>query len=137
MDPISGRILYLSNYLVTIILFLIKNLIFYFVLSRSLVFVSTSSTISLCPSLVYLRESPIWKGEVGVLVCVESLQTLIHGLTRGLSNLCETASLISLSSTSGVKSIVLPFLGFYLVNMEAKAKLDMESLDIDPTILKN
>ena len=27
------------------------------------------------PSLLYNRDSPIWKGEVGVLVCVESFQT--------------------------------------------------------------
>ena len=52
---------------------------------------------------MYIRESQIWKGEVGALVWVEPLQTVFGGLTRGLSNLCETASLITSSSDSGVK----------------------------------
>ena len=61
---------------------------------------------------VYYWESPIWKGEVGFLVCFESLQNLFYVLTRRLSNLCETASLVTSYSTSGVKSISLPILGY-------------------------
>ena len=109
----------------------------YLVLSVSLVFITTISTISLCPSFVYLRESHIWKVEVGIFVFVESLQNLFGGLTRGLSILCETASLITSPSTYGVKSIGLPILGSSLVHVEAKSKLNVESLEIYPTLLKN
>ena len=42
---------------------------------------------------MYLKDPPIWKGGVGVLVCVESLKTLFDGLTRGLYNFCETESI--------------------------------------------
>ena len=49
-------------------------------------------------------------------------QNLFDGLTRGLSNLFETAYLITSSSTSGVKSIGLPVIGSSLVNMEPKSK---------------
>ena len=45
----------LSKYLVTNFMFLHKNLIMYFVLSELFVFISTSSTIKLCPSSLYLR----------------------------------------------------------------------------------
>ena len=79
MDPISGIFPDLGDSLVTIIVFPLKKLILYLVLSVSLVFISTISTISLCISLVYLRELPILKGKVGVLICVESLQTLFDG----------------------------------------------------------
>ena len=44
---------------VTTIVFTIKHLIMYLMLSGSFVFTSTVSTISLCPSFVYLIESPI------------------------------------------------------------------------------
>ena len=97
----------------------------------------TSSTISLCHSFVYLRESLIWKGEVGYLVWVEYLQTLFYGLTRGISNFCETASLITSSLSSGVKSIGWPVLWSSFVHMEAKEKLNVEYFDIEPTLLQN
>ena len=112
--PISGTFLYLSESLVDIILFPLNNLILYLMLSGSLVFILT---ISLCPSFIYPRESPILKGWGVVLVCVESLLTLFHVLTQGLSNLYETAYLITSSSTSGVKSIGLPVFVSYLVHM--------------------
>ena len=117
--------------------FLRKNLILYFVLLGSLVFIYSRSTISLYLPFFNLRESEICKCEVGVWDCVESLQNLFYGLTRGLSNLCENASLITSSSTSVVKSIGFPVIWFSLVIMKAKSKLNVEYLDIDPTILKN
>ena len=98
----------------------------YLVLSVSLVFISTRSTTSLCPYFVYLIDSPILKVEFGVLVCVESVQTIFDGLTIGLFNLCDTDSLITSSLTSGVKYIALPVLGSYLVYMDAKEKLNVE-----------
>ena len=115
----------------------LNNLIMYLVLSEILVFISTSSNFSLCPSLVYLKESPIWKGEVGVLVCVESLQTLFDELNRGLFNLFETTFLITSSSTYGVKCIWLHIIGSYLLHMEEKVKLNVEDLEIDPNIFQN
>ena len=51
--------------------------------------------------------------------------------------MCETASLITSSSASGVKYIGLNVLVSYLVNMEAKEKLSVEYLEIDSTLLKN
>ena len=89
-------------------------------LSGLFVFTSTSSTIWLCPSFVYLRESPIRKGEVGALVWDECLQDLFDGMNRGLSNLCETDSLITSSSDYGVKYIWLLVLGSSFVHMWAK-----------------
>ena len=68
-------------------------------------------------------------------MCVDPLQTLFDGLTRGLSNFFDTASLITSSLTSGVKYIVLPVLGSSLVYMEAKEKLDAEYVEIYPTLL--
>ena len=109
----------------------------YFLLSGSVVFIFTGSTILLCTSIVYLRESPIWKGEVGVLVYIESIQTLFDGLTKGMYNFCETISLINSSSSSGVKPIVFPVHGSSLVNIEAKEKFKVEYLDIDTTLLQN
>ena len=106
----SGTFLDLSNSLVTTFVFPCNNLMKYFVISGSLVFISTRSTISLCLSFVYLRELPIWKVEVGVLVCVEYLQTLFYGLTRGIYNFCATASLITSSSTSGGNTVACLFL---------------------------
>ena len=81
------------------------------------------------------QESPIRKGEVGALGWVEFIQTLFDGLTRGLSKLYETTSIITLSSASGVKSIGFPVLGSSFVHMEAKVKLNVEYLDIDPNLL--
>ena len=52
-------------------------------------------------------------------------------------NLCETASLISSSLASGVKSIGLTVIGSYLVHMEARSKSNVEYTDIHPTLLKN
>ena len=92
--------------------------------------------ISLCPSFVYLRSLQTRKGEVVVLVCVESLQTLFDELTRDQSNFCETASLINSFSWSGVKYIGLPVLGSSLVHMEAKAKLNVEYIKIYLTLFQ-
>ena len=64
---------------------------------------------------MYLRKSPIWKGEVGDLVCVESIQTLFDGLTICLYDLCDTASLIISLPHYGVKPTGLPVIGSYLV----------------------
>ena len=122
----SGTFLDLWNTLVTIIFFPRKNSNLYFVLLGSVVFISTRSITSLCPYFVYLRDSPILKVEFGVLVCVESVQTIFDGLTIGLFNLCDTDSLITSSLTSGVKYIALPVLGSYLVYMDAKEKLNVE-----------
>ena len=62
-------------------------------------------------------------------------QNLFDWLTRGLSSFCDTSSLITSSSASGVKSIGLPVIGFYFVNMEAKAKLNVVCPEINPTVL--
>ena len=66
-----------------------------------------------------------------------SLSKLFDVLTIGLSNLCETASIITSSSYSGVKSIGLLVLGYSFVNMEEKAKLNVEYIEIYPTLLQN
>ena len=133
----SGTSLDLRKYLVTTFVFPRINLILYFVLFGLLIVISTRSTISLFPSFLYIRESPIWKGEVRVLVCVESIQTLFDGLTRSMTNFCDTVSLITSYSTYGLKSIGLPVLGSFLVHTEAKENLNVEYLDIDPTLLQN
>ena len=86
---------------------------------------------------MYLRESPIWRGGVRFLVCIKSIQALVAGFTRGVYNLCETISLITSSSTSGVKTIGLTFLGSSILHMDAKAKLNLEYREIDPTLLQN
>ena len=52
-------------------------------------------------------------------------------------NLCKTACLIDSSSTYGVKFIGLSVIGSYLVNMEVKEKLNVEYIEIDPTLLQN
>ena len=75
--------------------------------------------------------------KLGVLTCVEYIQTLFDRLTRVLFNFCNTASLLTSSSTSWGKSIDLPVIGSFLVNMEAKAKLKVEYIDIDRNILQN
>ena len=71
------------------------------------------------------------------MVCVESIQTLFDGLTRSMTNFCDTVSLITSYSTYGLKSIGLPVLGSFLVHTEAKENLNVEYLDIDPTLLQN
>ena len=81
---------------------------------------------------MYLRASPIWK--FGVLVFVEYHQILFDGLIRGLFNLCETEPKITSCLTNGVKSSGLHVLGSLIVHMEAKEKLNIEYLDIDPTL---
>ena len=75
IDPISGIFLELSKYLVTTILFNLNKLKMYLILSGSFTLTSTRSTFSLYPSFVYIRDSPIWKDEVGYLVLVEYIQT--------------------------------------------------------------
>ena len=67
IDSISGTFLYFRNYLVITIVFTLTNLIIYLIISGSFVFTSTIYTISLCISFVYVRESPIWKGEIVAL----------------------------------------------------------------------
>ena len=84
-----------------------------------------------------MRESPIWKCEVRVLDCVETIQTLFDGLTRVFYSLCETASLKTLCSTSWVKYIGLHVLGSLFSLMEPNEKLNVWYIDIDPTILQN
>ena len=79
----------------TTIVFPLKNLIMYMMLSGSFLCSSASSTISLCPKGLHLRESSILNGEVGDLFLFESLQILFDGLTRVLSSSCETASFIT------------------------------------------
>ena len=56
---------------------------------------------------MYLKDSPICKGEVGALVWGEYLQSVFDGLNRGMSNFFETTSLITSSSASRVKCIGL------------------------------
>ena len=133
----SGILLDLRDSLVTTFVFPRKNLIVYFVLLGPLLFISTRSTLSLWTSCVYLRESLIWIVVVGFLACVYFIQTLFGVLTRGVSSSCDTASLITSFSNYGVKSIGLPVLGSYFLHMDEKAKLNLESIDINPTILKN
>ena len=98
---------------VTPFVFFCKKFIMYFVLLVSLVFISDGSTISLYHLFVYIRESPIWKVGVGVVVgvCVEPIQKKIGGVFRGQYNICEIAYLIASSSKYGVKPIGLPVLG--------------------------
>ena len=62
---------------------------------------------------------------------------VFDGLTRGMSNLCETASLITSSSASGVKQIGFSVLCSSFVSMESRSKLDVVSLEIYPTLLQN
>ena len=56
--------------------------------------------------------------------------------TRGLSNMCETESLMTPYSTSGIKFIGLNVVGSSRVHIKSKERLNVESLEIDPTILK-
>ena len=84
IDTIYGTLIDLRRSLLTNILFNVKNLMKHLMISVSYVFTSTNYAISLCTSSVYLRESPIWKGEFVALDWVESLQNLFDGLTRGL-----------------------------------------------------
>ena len=86
---------------------------------------------------MYIRESPILKVGVGMLVWVESLQKTFDGLTRGLCNFCDTASVITSSSASGVKYVALTFLGSFLFHIESKANLDVKYLETDTTLLQN
>ena len=62
-----GKFLDMSNSLVNTFVFPRKNFILYLVLLVNFSFIPTRSTISLWTSFVYLRELPIFKGEVGVL----------------------------------------------------------------------
>ena len=86
---------------------------------------------------MYLRDSPIYKGKFRALVWVESIQLFLNGLTRGLYNLCETASIISSYSWFGVKYIGLTFLGPSFVYMDATARLLVEYIENYHTILQN
>ena len=86
---------------------------------------------------MYLGESTIQKGEYGVLVCVESFQSLFDGMTRGLSKFCEIVSLINLSSTSGLNPLDFLFLFPPFVHMKENSKLNVEYLEIYTTLLKN
>ena len=64
-----------------------------------------------------------------------SLSKFIYLFNRVLSNLCETASLITSSSAYGVKSIYLPVIGFSLVHLEARNNLNVEYIEIDTILL--
>ena len=61
----------------------------------------------------------------------------MFSLTRGASNLCETASPITPSSTYGIKFFGMPVLGSSYVHMEAKVELNMEYLENDLIIYQN
>ena len=50
---------------------------------------------------------------------------------------CDSDSLITSSSASVVKYIGLPVLGSSWVHMDTKAKLNVEYLEIDTTLLQN
>ena len=56
-------------------------------------------------------------------------------MTRGLSNFFDNASLKNSYLICGVIYIGLNILGSYLVHMEAKVNLNMESIEIDPNHL--
>ena len=73
IDPISGTFLDLSKSLVTKIVFLPKKLFIHLMLPGSFLFTSTSSIILLYTSIVYIRDSPIWKGGVGDLFLFDCL----------------------------------------------------------------
>ena len=60
-----------------------------------------------------------------------------NGFTRVMYNLYETASLITSSSDSGVRNIGFPVLVSSFLYMEAKERLNVWYLEIDPTILQN
>ena len=137
IETIHGTFFDLSNSLVTNIVFTLKNLIMYFMLSRSCLFKSTRSTISLCPSFVYLRESPIWKGELGDLVWVYPLQTFFDRFNMVLYNFCETISLLTSSSDSRVKYIGLTVIGYSFVHMVGKANLNVQYLETYPNLLQD
>ena len=132
----SRTFLDLSNSLVNTFVFTCRKFMMHFVLSWSLLLISTSSAISLFFSFVYPRELPIRNVGFRVLFFVESLQTLFDGLTISMSNLCQTESQITSSSIFGVNSIRLTVLGSSLVRMDSKAKVNMEYLDFDHTLLK-
>ena len=78
-----------------------------------------------------------FKGESGGLDFVDSLHNLLDGSTRGICNLCDMESLITLISTCGGKPIVFTVIGYYFVLMEVKAKLIVEYLEIEPNLLHN
>ena len=77
----------------------------------------------------------MWKCEVGVLYCVESIQTFSDGFNMGLYSLGETASMKTSSSTSGVSSIGLTVLGSYSAGMEVKSMLNIDYIEINTTLL--
>ena len=65
------------------------------------------------------------------------ISNFLNGLTRGLFNLCENSSLITASSTSGVKYIGLPVIGSSIFHIEANAKLNVEYIEIYSTIFQH
>ena len=62
---------------------------------------------------------------------------MFEGVTSVLSSVYDTASITTTSSTSVVNSIILTFIGSFFVVMQMKAKLNIECLDIDTSLLKN
>ena len=62
---------------------------------------------------------------------------MFYGLTIGISNFCETDSLITSYSASGVKPIGLTVLGSSIVHTEAKSRLNVKYLKMYPTHLQN
>ena len=67
----------------------------------------------------------------------KSLQTLFVGLTRFMSNFCETAYILFSPLTFGVKSTDLPVFGSSIVHMQENANLNLKSIDIDTILLQN
>ena len=59
---------------------------------------------------MYLRESPVWKIEVGILDCVKYFHTLFDGFTWINNNCCEVDFVTNSFSTFGVYYIGLPIL---------------------------
>ena len=87
----------------------------------------TISTISLCTSYVCISESPIWKSGVWSLFLL-SLSKLSLTDWLGIYLICVIPH--------GVKSIGLPVIGSYLVNIKAREKSNVQSLDIYLTFFK-
>ena len=103
-------------------LFPFNKLIMYFVIAGLLLFFFHHPEQFIVVFLFYLGELPIWKCNVGILVCVESFQNIFGGLTWITYNLCGTVYLETSYSTSGVNYIGLSIIGysFYLMAIEPK-----------------
>ena len=87
-------------------------------------------------SLICVSERVANLLKIGSWVWVEFLQTFFDGLTRGLYNFGDTASLFTSSSACIVKSIGFTVLGYSLVHMQAKKNYKMKYLEIDSNLLQ-